>query len=99
MVHQPFRIIINLPVKHDGVVIVPELFGKEDDWDLFYKLVEEMRCIQSSNSDSNPDSNPDSNSDNTKQPLSIRKHIKHRRHLPHVLRKCAVKYKVAGNSK
>jgi len=69
MVHQPFRIIINLPVKHDGVVIVPELFGKEDDWDLFYKLVEEMRCIQSSNSDSNPDSNPDPNSDNTKQPL------------------------------
>ena len=36
---------------------------------LFYKLVEEMRCIQSSNSDSNPDSNPDPNSDNTKQPL------------------------------
>jgi hypothetical protein len=35
------------PLKHDDVVIVPELFGQEDDWALYYKLVEEMRDIQS----------------------------------------------------
>lgn len=34
------------PLKHDDVVIVPELFGEEDDWSLYYKLVEEMRDIQ-----------------------------------------------------
>jgi hypothetical protein len=45
------------PLKHDDVVIVPELFGQEDDWDLYYKLVEEMRCIQS---DSDPNSEPHS---------------------------------------
>jgi len=29
-------------LKHDDVVIVPELFGREDDWSLYYKMVEEM---------------------------------------------------------
>lgn len=33
-------------IKHDDVVIVPELFGKLDDWDLYYKLVEEMTELQ-----------------------------------------------------
>lgn len=31
------------------VVIVPELFGEEDDWDLYYKLVEEMTALQKEN--------------------------------------------------
>jgi len=39
--------VFNRPLKHDDVVIVPELFGEEDDWSLYYKLVEEMREIQS----------------------------------------------------
>lgn len=34
------------PLKHDDVVIVPNLFGKEEDWSLYYKLVEEMRQVQ-----------------------------------------------------
>ncbi|CAD7954924.1 unnamed protein product [Amoebophrya sp. A25] len=33
-------------LKHDDVVIVPEFFCEEDDWSLYYKLVEEMREIQ-----------------------------------------------------
>lgn len=36
----------NKPLKHDDVVIVPELFGEEDDWSIYYKLVEEMRALQ-----------------------------------------------------
>jgi len=31
------------------VVIVPELFGDEENWDLYYKLVEEMRALQKEN--------------------------------------------------
>jgi hypothetical protein len=34
------------PLKNDDVIIVPEFFCKEDDWDLYYKLIEEMRGIQ-----------------------------------------------------
>uniref|UniRef100_A0A7S4EN47 Fe2OG dioxygenase domain-containing protein n=2 Tax=Pseudo-nitzschia australis TaxID=44445 RepID=A0A7S4EN47_9STRA len=37
------------PLKHDDVVIVPELFGPEDDWSLYYKLVEEMTDLQQQN--------------------------------------------------
>ena len=33
------------PLKHDDVVIVPEFFCKEDDWDLYYKLVAEIRDL------------------------------------------------------
>jgi hypothetical protein len=33
-------------LKHDDVVIVPEFFCKEDDWSLYYKLIEEMRSKQ-----------------------------------------------------
>lgn len=36
----------NKPLKHDDVVIVPELFGAEDDWTMYYQLVKEMRDIQ-----------------------------------------------------
>jgi len=33
-------------LKHDDVVIVPEMFGAEDDWSIYYTLVKEMREIQ-----------------------------------------------------
>jgi hypothetical protein len=33
-------------LKHDDVVVVPEFFCKENDWTLYYQLVEEMRAIQ-----------------------------------------------------
>jgi hypothetical protein len=32
-------------LKHDDVIIVPEFFCKEDDWSLYYKLIDEMREI------------------------------------------------------
>jgi len=31
------------PLKHDDVVVVPEFFCEEGNWDLYYKLVEEIR--------------------------------------------------------
>jgi hypothetical protein len=34
------------PLKHDDVVMVPDFFCKENDWTLYYQLVEEMRAIQ-----------------------------------------------------
>ena len=34
------------PLKHDDVVIVPELFGEEDDYTLYYKLIQEMTDLQ-----------------------------------------------------
>lgn len=33
-------------LKHDDIVIVPEFFCAEDDWSMYYKLVEEMRALQ-----------------------------------------------------
>jgi hypothetical protein len=42
----PNREVYGKPLKHDDVVIVPEFFCKEDDWDLYYKLVEEIRQLQ-----------------------------------------------------
>ncbi len=36
----------NKPLKHDDVVMVPELFGAEDNWDTYYKLVNEVRELQ-----------------------------------------------------
>lgn len=33
-------------LKHDDVVIVPELFGQENDWKLYYQLVQEMTALQ-----------------------------------------------------
>ena len=41
----------NRPLKHDDVVIVPELFGAEDDWSLYYKLVQEIRDLQNTQKD------------------------------------------------
>ncbi len=49
-VGSPMRKSYNrFPLKHDDVVIVPELFGPEDDWKLYYKLVEEMTDLQQQN--------------------------------------------------
>jgi len=38
----------NKTLKHDDVVIVPELFGPEDNWDLYYQLVSEITELQNS---------------------------------------------------
>ena len=45
----------NKPLKHDDVVIVPELFGKEDDWSIYYKLVDELRELQQKEQSENKD--------------------------------------------
>ena len=37
------------PLKHDDVVIVPELFGDESDYTLYYKLIEELTELQNKN--------------------------------------------------
>ena len=42
----PNKPVYDKKLKHDDVVIVPEFFCKEDDWELYYKLVEEMREVQ-----------------------------------------------------
>jgi len=42
----PPRPSYGLPLKHDDVVVVPEFFCKEDDWSLYYQLIEEMRQSQ-----------------------------------------------------
>jgi len=34
------------PTKHDDVIVVPEFFCKEEDWSMYYKLIEEIREIQ-----------------------------------------------------
>jgi hypothetical protein len=49
LVGSPSQVSFNKPLKHDDVVIVPELFGPEENWDLYYKLVEEMREVQQDN--------------------------------------------------
>jgi hypothetical protein len=36
----------NKPLKHDDVVVVPNFFCEEDDWSLYYQLIEEMRSVQ-----------------------------------------------------
>ena len=38
--------VFNKPLKHDDVVVVPEFFCAEDDWSMYYQLVEEMRALQ-----------------------------------------------------
>jgi len=34
------------PVKHDDVIVVPEFFCAEEDWDIYYTLIKEMREAQ-----------------------------------------------------
>ena len=41
----PNREVLNKPVKHDDVIIVPDFFCEEDNWDIYYKLVKEIREI------------------------------------------------------
>jgi len=33
-------------LRHDDVVVIPEFFSGEDDWNIYYKLVEEMEGAQ-----------------------------------------------------
>lgn len=42
----PNKEFLDRKIKHDDVVIVPEFFCKEDDWSIYYSLVEEMRASQ-----------------------------------------------------
>lgn len=39
----PNRPELGREIKHDDVIIVPEFFCKEDDWSIYYQLIEEMR--------------------------------------------------------
>lgn len=43
---QPHSRRYPLPVRHDDVIVVPEFFCKENDHELYYKLVQEMRESQ-----------------------------------------------------
>ena len=36
----------NKTLKHDDVVVVPDFFCQQDDWSIYYQLVEEMRKLQ-----------------------------------------------------
>jgi hypothetical protein len=42
----PPRPSYTMPVRHDDVIIVPEFFCKENDWDMYYQLLREMRDSQ-----------------------------------------------------
>lgn len=55
LVRPALRVVVGSPIvpklqkknlSHDDVVIVPELFGAQDDWKLYYQLVEEMQKSQ-----------------------------------------------------
>jgi hypothetical protein len=46
LVGSPQMDVYNKPLKHDDVVIVPELFGAQENWDMYYNLVEEMTAKQ-----------------------------------------------------
>lgn len=48
-------------LKHDDVVIVSELFGKEDNWDIYYRLVEEMRELQQREKETSEEKKEDGN--------------------------------------
>jgi hypothetical protein len=43
----PPRSLYGTSLKHDDVVIVPEFFCSEDNWDVYYQLIDEMRKEQS----------------------------------------------------
>jgi hypothetical protein len=46
VVGNPTQPKYNKPLKHDDVVVVPELFGNEDDWTLYYQLIDELTTVQ-----------------------------------------------------
>jgi len=41
--------VFDKKLKHDDVVIIPELFGSESDWSTYYNLVNEMTVLQKEN--------------------------------------------------
>ena len=51
----------NKTLKHDDVVIVPDLFGKEEDWDLYYRMVEEMNELQQREKEASEEKKDDGN--------------------------------------
>ena len=61
--------VYNQKLRHDDVLIVPELFGKEDDWELYYKLIEEMTELQKQEKDKRSENknNIEKNSRNNKK--------------------------------
>lgn len=55
IVRPEMRILVQQPtakiqtvLKHDDVVVVPNFFCAEDDWTIYYKLIEEVRALQES---------------------------------------------------
>ena len=44
----PKREALGRSLRHDDLVVVPEFFCAEDDWSMYYGLVEEMRALQRS---------------------------------------------------
>merc|ERR1719506_1504343 len=42
----PPRKHYTMPVKHDDCIVVPEFLCAEDDWDIYYQLLKEMRESQ-----------------------------------------------------
>jgi hypothetical protein len=38
--------VFSKTIRHDDVIVVPEFFCAEDDWSMYYTLVEEMRALQ-----------------------------------------------------
>ena len=42
----PKREVLNRSIKHDDVIVVPEFFCEEENWDIYYKLIDEMRELQ-----------------------------------------------------
>jgi hypothetical protein len=47
----PNQPVLDQVIKHDDVIIVPDFFCKQDDWELYYQLVEEMRVAQAAKVD------------------------------------------------
>ncbi|CAK4084115.1 unnamed protein product [Aphanomyces euteiches] len=43
----PKKPVFDKILRHDDVNFVPNFFCEEDDWSIYYKLIEEMRSIQS----------------------------------------------------
>ena len=60
-VGNPTKKTYDKPLKHDDVVIVPGLFADEEDWSLYYKLIEEISELQQANSSKNNNSGGNGN--------------------------------------
>ncbi|OQR82104.1 hypothetical protein THRCLA_11126 [Thraustotheca clavata] len=42
----PKKAVFDKKLRHDDVVVVPDFFCDQDDWSVYYKLIEEMRQAQ-----------------------------------------------------